>query len=147
MSGSGPIASADAAIRAMWDARWDGPSDVPVRWDANSHEPIPSAATVSHWLHNIIEFSGERTVAFGGGRGANERELTGRVLITVFAKRGHGEATLRGLLDDALDVFRSQRSDGLTFVGEWGFPDGAPSDDGIWWYRQALAAFVYRFQG
>lgn len=142
-----PYASSIAAIKAIWDAGWTGET-APVRWHHNAAgDTTPNASTAPHWLHIAVEFEGESTVAFGGGRKARERELTGNVVLRVFAKRGAGEAELLRLLDKALGVFRGEASPPLSFIGEAVLRDPGASLDGIWFVRSAISAFVYRFQG
>lgn len=141
-----PYASAITAIEAIWTAGWTGES-APVRWHHNTAETTPNAGTSGHWLHLAVEFEGEATVAFGGGRKARERELTGNVVLRVFAKRGLGEAELLRLLDKALGVFRGEASAPLSFIGEVVLREPGASVDGIWFIRSAIAGFVYRFQG
>lgn len=67
---------------------WPAPAGVPVLWHHNGSDAIPSRATTQHWLHLAVEHSSERLVAFGGGRGAHEKELHGSVVIRVMARAG-----------------------------------------------------------
>ena len=145
-----PYAAAAAAVRAMWDATWPGLSEAAtVYWDHNTNDPVPARGTVPHWMHLAVEFEAEGVRAFGGGRGANERELEGTVVVRALASRGIGEAELLRLLDRATGVFRGRRSsDGkLSFVGDSVLPQPGASADGVWWVRSAIVAFTYRFQG
>lgn len=141
-----PFASAIAAVEAIWAAGWTGEA-APVRWHHNTADATPNAITYGHWLHIAVEFDGETTAAFGGGRRARERELSGNVVIRVFAKRGLGEAELLRLLDKALTVFRGEAVPPLSFIGDVVLRDPGASVDGIWFIRSAIAGFIYRFQG
>jgi hypothetical protein len=142
-----PFASATTAVEAIWTAGWTGET-APVRWHHNAApSATPNAVSVSHWLHLAVEFDGETTAAFGGGRRARERELSGNVVIRVLAKRGLGEAELLRLLDKALTVFRGEATAPLSFIGDVVLRDPGASVDGIWHVRSAIAGFVYRFQG
>ena len=143
-----PYASATDAVTGIWSAGWPAPDGVPVLWHHNTSDPAPSrAAGTKHWLHVAVEFMGERIVAYGGGLGSNERELDGAVVIRVLAARGIGDATQLQLLDQALAVFRGVRVEPLTFIGEAAQPSPGATDDGAWWVRSAITAFVYRFRG
>lgn len=138
---------ASDAVRAVWAANWPAPAGVPVRWHMNTEEQVPDVGTTTHWLHLAVEFIEERIRAFGGGRFANDRVLSGSVVIRVFAARGHGEDTSLGLLSDAMTAFRSRRDGNLSFVGEAMIPEPGASEDGNWWVRSAIAVFEFRFQG
>lgn len=144
---SGPYADAAAAVEAMWAANWTPVDGVPVLWHHNSSEAAPSRATTAHWLHVAVEFDGEAAVAFGSGLRQAERELQGSVVIRVLAARGLGEATALGYLDAALSVFRGARVGALSFIGDMPLQQPGASDDGAWWVRSGIAAFVYRFRG
>lgn len=146
MSGATPYGSAHTAIEAIWTAGWTGES-VPVRWHHNTADATPNAGTTPHWLHLAIEFEGERTIAFGGGRKQRERELFGSVVIRSHAKRNMGETELLRLLDKAAAVFRGEHSGALSFIGDTVLQQPGASVDGIWWIRSAIVGFVYRFQG
>lgn len=141
------IADSVAAITARWTAAWVPVTGVPVVWHQNLSDAAPVAPAGAHWLHLAVEHSSDEMVAFGGGRGANERELQGAVAIRVLAKRGAGETTQLQLLDSALDVFRSYRSGALSFLGATGLDQPGASSDGLWWVRSGIAVFVYRFRG
>ncbi len=144
---SGPYADSLDAIEAAWTAGWPAPAGVPVVWHQNTSDVIPAASTYQHWLHIAVEHTGERLVAFGGGRAANEREVLGSVVIRVMAQRGRGEATQLSLLDQALAVFRSRRDGPLSFIGASVIDQPGASADGIWWVRSGIAVFTYRFRG
>lgn len=142
---SGPYADSVTAIRALWTANWSpSVSGVVVRWQENANDQIPTA---DNWLHIQIEHGGEDLIAFGGGRAQNEIELQGRIIVAVMSKRGRGEADGLTLLDEALEVFRSQRTGALSFIGTHVNPEPGPSADGMWFVRMGLSAFTYRFQG
>lgn len=143
---STPYASAITIVQAIWSAGWTGES-APVLWHQNTADATPNAATTTHWLHLAVEFERERTIAFGGGRRARERELEGTVSIRSLAKRNMGESELLRLLDKAVGVFRGEHSAPLSFIGDAVLTQPGASADGIWWVRSAIAGFVYRFQG
>lgn len=140
-------ASAVSEIKAIWDADWTPVTGVPVIWHSNGSDAAPSRKGTSHWLHIAVEFEEEMAVAFGGGPRQAERELHGTVVIRVLAARGQGEATALGYLDDALSVFRGHRVGALSFIGSMALQQPGASDDGAWWVRSGIAAFVYRFRG
>lgn len=146
MSG-GPYAEAAAALEALWLARWPAPADVPVLFHDNTDEPVPSRIDTAAWLHVSIEFDEEQAVAFGSGYGLTERTLGGAVVLRVLAARGTGETAALALLDQALAVFRGQRVGPLSIIGAMPLQQPGASDDGAWWIRSAIAAFVYRFRG
>jgi len=140
-------AAAIAAVQAMWTAYWPHGTTYDVLWRSNSLDQMPQPGANPVWVELDVQFLVERLTAFGAGQRANERLLSGRVLITVHAAAGSGEATSLSLMDDALDVFRSRVSGALSFIGDAVYPMPGPSEDGLWWDRSAVAAFTYRFQG
>ncbi len=145
---SGPYGDAQAAIEALWATEWAALAEsAPIRWHHNTKEAVPVRATDPHWLHLAIEFDGERVVAYGGGRQANERELEGSVVIRSLASMGLGETECLRLLDAAIGCFRGRRVSGLSFIGEVTLRQPGAEEDGNWWIRSALVAFTYRFQG
>lgn len=135
------------AVQTVWTANWPAPVGVPVRWHANTEEQVPDVGTTTHWLHLSVEYAEEAIRAFGGGRFANDRVLSGSVVIRVMAARGEGEDTGLDLLDDAMTTFRSRRTGALSFIGDAMIPEPGASEDGNWWVRSAIAVFEFRFQG
>lgn len=142
-----PYAAAEAAVRGLWSARWPHGGTYGVQWKTNDLSVAPDPSSVSYWLELETQFLAERAQAFGAGLGANEKLLSVRVLITVNAARGLGDTTQLTLLDDAVAVFRSQRSGSLSMIGDAVHAIPGPSADGNWWQRHAVAAGHYRFQG
>jgi len=143
-------AAVDAAVRALWAARWvPGPTPPQVVWFDNSPLPPLTPPTV----HLAVTYGAERLVAFGAGLGANERILDGFVTVRVFHKTGSGQATVLALLDAAVAVFRSQRAQGLDFLGDIDAVDALDSDGtsearrASLWHRGAVVPFEYRLQG
>ena len=141
-----PLAACDAAVRAMWASGWAGDAAVPVLWGANENRELPDPAKVPDWLHLVVEFSGEAPIAFGRGRGSVEREMTGRVQLSVMSRRGTGETRNLRLLDLGLHAFRGRRAGPLTMLGDAPFADPEPAPEGAWWVRQATVPFVFRFR-
>jgi len=142
-----PYTDAVAAIEAAWLARWPAPAGVPVLFHSNTDFATPSRGDTAAWLHVSIEFDDERAVAFGSGPGLAERELGGSVVVRVFGARGTGETVTLGLLDEALGVFRGTRAGALSFIGSMPLQQPGASEDGAWWVRSGIAAFVFRFRG
>jgi hypothetical protein len=139
------MAACLTAIQGVWTANWARTE--PVRWHQNTGETIPAAGTYPHWLHLAVEFAEEEVVAFGAGRGLNERRLRGSVVIRGYAESGRGETTLLAMLDAAVAAFRSKRVGDLSFVGVMVLPEPGASKDGNWWIRTGIAPFEYRFRG
>lgn len=142
-----PYAAAEAAVRALWTDRWSHGTTYAVQWKTNDLSVAPDPSDTSYWLELETQFLAERVTAFGAGLGSGERLLSVRVLITVNAARGLGDTTQLTLLDDAVAVFRSQRSGSLSMIGDAVHAIPGPSADGNWWQRHAVAAGHYRFQG
>lgn len=140
-------AAAIAAVQALWTTYWPHGTTYDVIWRSNALDVMPQPGADPTWVELDVQFLVERTMAVGSGLRANEKHLSGRVMITVHAALGSGETTSLALLDAALDVFRSRRSGALSFIGDAVFPMPGPSEDGLWWDRSAVAAFTYRFQG
>jgi hypothetical protein len=133
-------------IISIWNAAWTH-STVPVYWHANDADPVPDPSTVRHFLRNEVDFGRETVRAFGGGRFANERILTGSVLLRVFAARmERSENTLLDLMSDAIAAFRSVRTETLSFIHASGFDESA-AEDGNWYMRGSLVVFEYNFVG
>ena len=145
MTDTTPYSSCVSAIETMWSGAWD--SETPYIWQHNSDDPVPSIYSTQYWLHLAVEFEDERAVAFGQGSFNVERELRGVVVVRVFGARGVGETTILSLLDQALVVFRSQKTTGLSFIGTMPLLQPGASEDGSFWIRSAIAPFVYRFRG
>lgn len=143
---SNPFTEAISIAEALWAARWTN-TEIPVLWHQNTRDATPSRINTDYWVHVAVEIDEEQAIAFGGGPGQIERELRGCVVIRVFGARGAGETTILQLLDDAVNVYRSQRSDGFSVIGSMPLQQPGASDDGSWWIRTAIAAFVYRFRG
>lgn len=141
----GAYTDAEAAVRSMWSANWAGSEQV--IWRENGVEETPNVGEGDLWLDMEVAFLRETVVAYGGGTRANERELSGRVIIGAMAPRGSGQTALFTLLDSAVDAFRSRRSGGLSMIGEAIHPEAGPSEDGSWFRRAAVVVFTYRFQG
>jgi hypothetical protein len=143
---STPYSDVISIIETLWTSRWPH-DDITVIWHHNSSETIPSRATTQNWVHVAIEFVEEQAIAFGQGPGQTERQLRGDIVVRVLSARGAGEATTISLLDDALNVYRSQRSGGLSIIGAMPLQQPGASDDGGWWIRSGIASFTYRFRG
>lgn len=142
--------NADAAIKALWAARWPtAHAAVPVFWHENTNPTLPDPSDAAAWLHLAVEFDAEDIRAFGGGPGANDRVIYGSITIRVFAAAGTGEATALDLLSDAVAVFAGRRSDdgALSCIGPSTYPAPQAALDGVWWYRVALVSWQFRYQG
>jgi hypothetical protein len=138
-----PYASSMTAIKAMWDSRWDG--SYPSIWQENNRDILPNVSETPIWLHLTLDYTREDTISFGSP-GNHERELTGTILINVFAKRGIGDVEQLSALDKALSVFRGQRVGSLTIAGST--PLSIPGNDetGQWSIRSGFSGFVWRFR-
>lgn len=136
-------------IQALWDEKWAVYAhDVPVLWHRNIRSlPVPDATEAPFWLHVAVDFGVENLVAFGSGRFHNGRRLYGALGVSVFSAVNEGEDFALQLLDDALAVFRSERRDALSFIGEIGSMDEGGSEDGVWYMRAARLLFEFRFTG
>lgn len=136
------------AVKAVWAANWPHGAAWPVFWRSNENPIVPEPAEVDHhWFELSIEFGDDAIAAFGGGRGANERDQTGAVVVRVFTERGYGEDEALDLLSDAVAAFRSRRDGVLSFVGSVTGIDEGGTVDGNWWQRAAVIAFSYRHIG
>lgn len=141
-------------VLGVFNAGWAHPG-VPVFWRADDLEPRPDPSDVANFLRNSILFGPEKTLAFGGGRGANLKSKFGQVEFLVFAARGMGnEDDLLDLLSDAVATLRSTRVAGsygpgsdLSFIGDGAGFDVGPSEDGNWFVRGERVTFEYRFTG
>lgn len=135
------------AIQAVWVARWPHGTTWPVIWRSNASPVLPDPGDTTHWLELSIDFGEDALAAFGGGRGANEREQTGAVVVRVFTAAGYGEDEALDLLSDAVAAFRSRRDGSLSFIGSITGIDEGGVEDGNWWQRAAVIAFAYRHIG
>lgn len=151
---SGLYRSIETDIIGLFNATWAHPS-IPVFWRVNDLEPLPDPATVPHFLRNTILYDTEDLLAFGGGRGRNQKSQNGTVEFVAFAARSLvSEDTLLDLLWDATQTVRSQRLTGtyaggsdLSFVGEGNHFDVNPVEAGNWFVRGCRMFFDYRFIG
>lgn len=136
------------AVQAVWAANWThSADDPPVIWHANTAPQVPDAGAVPHWLLLSVEFGEDGIAAYGAGRFANDRRLTGSVVVRVFATTGSGENTALDLLSDAVAALRSRRDGALSFIGNVAGIDEGGTEDGNWWQRAAVIAFEYRHAG
>jgi hypothetical protein len=136
------------AIQAVWTANWPHAANTPpVLWHSNLAPQVPDIGTAAHWLLLAVEFGQDQIAAYGAGRLANDRRLSGSVVVRVFAAHGTGEDTALDLLSDAVAALRSRRDGPLSFIGAITGIDDGGSDDGNWWLRAAVIAFEYRHAG
>lgn len=134
-------------IISLWNSGWTHVG-VPAYWRANDADPLPDPSSISHFLRNEVDFGRERMMAYGAGRFGNERSQFGSVLLTVWADRAlRSEDTALELLADGMAIFRSVRSNELSFIGEGSGFTMEPSEDGNWFVRGAQLVFEYRFIG
>ena len=139
-------------VIGLFNLTWPHPL-IPVYWRTNDLEVIPDPSTVSYFLRNTVIFGPEDYIAFGGGRGSNDKALHGVVEMVGFASRSKvGERDLLELLWDATQTFRSKRVAGsfpggsdLSFIGPGSTFDLAPEESGNWYIRGTRVAFAYRF--
>ncbi len=139
-------------VLAVFNGAWSHP-DVPVFWRTNDLEVLPDPATTAFFLRNTVIFGLEGYLSFGGGRGANDKNLDGAVEIVAFASRSKvSERQLLELLWDATETFRSKRVVGsfaggsdLSFIGPGSTFDVPAEESGNWFIRGTRVAFTYRF--
>lgn len=139
-------------VLALFNLTWAHP-DVPVFWRTNDLEVLPDPLTTPFFLRNTVIFGPEAYIAFGGGRGANDKTIDGVVEIVGFSSRSKvSERNLLELMWDATQTFRSKRVAGsfaggsdLSFIGHGSAFDIAPEESGNWYMRGTRVAFVYRF--
>ncbi len=139
-------------VIAVFNSGWTVPA-TPVFWRTNDLEVLPDPSSTPYFLRNTVLFGVETYLAFGSGRGANEKCLNGMVEIVGFASRFKvSERELLELLSIAMQAFRSKRVVGsypggsdLSFTGLASDFNVAPEESGNWFIRGARAAFEYRF--
>ncbi len=139
-------------IIALFNLTWASPL-VPILWRENDLEPLPDPATTRYFLRNTVLYGPETYLAFGGGRGQNEKCQFGMVEIIGFAARAEvSERQLLDLMWDATSTLRSKRVPGsypggsdLSFVGAGSAFDVNPTESGNWFMRGVRVAFEYRF--
>lgn len=137
-------------VKALWEEKWPGYGHltVPVLWNNNVQNlPIPEQADTPFWLHLEVDFGVEELVAFGNGRFRNERRLYGALSVRTFSAINTNDQFGLQLLDDALAVYRSERRDTLSFIGDIGSMDEGGAEDGAWYERSARLMFEFRFSG
>jgi hypothetical protein len=147
------------AVIERWNAEWKH-TDVTVSWRDNTVIPALDPAFggrdgdgTPHFFRNEIDFGRESIIAFGMGRGQNQRVQYGSVVLRLFTSILIGdEDEALDLLHDATSVFRSYRTidrDGndLSVIGEGSGFDWGPDENGIWFVRGQLTVFEYRFLG
>ena len=134
------------AIRAAWDARWPHGTAYRVLWQQNDNESVPEPGEARAWLHIAIDFDGEDVRAFAGGREASDREWRGTIEIRVIAETGFGDDAALDLLDDAVNVYRSRREGGLSFIdGSTEIFDSA-TEDGAWFVRGTMLPWTQEYR-
>jgi hypothetical protein len=132
------------AVQATWAAHWPHGTDYEVLWHQNE---LPVVPTATHWLHLTLDFGTDIIRAFGNGRLAAERLLSGSVVIRVFCPQGYGEDGALDLLSDAVATLRGRRDGPLSFTGAISNLDGDAAENGTWWTRAAVVSFEYRHVG
>jgi hypothetical protein len=141
-------------VEALFAANWSEPG-VLVLWRDNDIDPSPDPNVSSSFLRNSVLPGIERTIAYGGGAGANEKILFGTVEFIVFTAQGlQSEDPLLHLLSAAVATVRSRRVDGtygpgadLSFIGDGSHFDIDPTENGNWYVRGCRMFFQYRFRG
>ncbi len=139
-------------VVALFNATWNHPG-ILVLWRENDLEPLPDPSTTPYFLRNTVLFGMEAYLAFGSGRGQNQKCLYGMVEFVGFAARAEvSERQLLELLWDATGTLRSKRVVGsfaggsdLSFVGPGSSFDVSPTESGNWFMRGVRVAFEYRF--
>jgi hypothetical protein len=136
-------------VKALWEEKWPVYGHpYPVLWNNNVQNlPIPEQAETDYWLHMEVDFGVEQLVAFGNGRFSNERRLYAMLGVRVFSAISTSDTFGLQLLDDALKVYRSERRDTLSFIGDIGSMDEGGTEDGAWYERSARLMFEFRFSG
>lgn len=141
-------------VIALFNLTWTHPG-VPVFWRTNDLEVLPDPSSTAFFLRNTVIFGPEDYLAFGGGRGSNDKSLNGVIEIVGFASRSKvSERQLLDLLWDATQTFRSKRVAGsyvggsdLSFIGPGSTFDIDPEESGNWFMRGTRVAWTYRFVG
>ena len=109
-------------VEALFAANWSEPG-VPVLWRDNDIDPMPDPGVSSSFLRNTVLPGIEKTIAYGGGPGANEKLLFGTVEFIVFTARSPaavqkrsvsfptmwmGESSLAAIVSTGPDGFRKR---------------------------------------
>lgn len=89
----------------------------------------------------------ERPAAWGGGVGANEWDIVGRIEAYVHVPVFSGLALARAIRDDFAIVFRGQRFSGVSCSGVTPLGNGYRPDKGNVYAIPAVVDFTYRFRG
>lgn len=140
-------------VVALFNATWNHDADILVLWRVNDLEPLPDPSTTRYFLRNTVLFGAETYLAFGSGRGHNQKCHFGMVEFVGFAARSEvSERQLLDLLWDATETLRSKRVVGsftggsdLSFVGPGSAFDVSPTESGNWFMRGVRVAYEYRF--
>jgi len=141
-------------VVAVFNATFNHPS-VPVFWRMNDLEVAPDPSTTPLFMRNTVLFGPESMMAFGGGRGSNEKCLDGFAELVGFASRSKvSERVLLDLMADATAAFRSKRVIGsypggsdLSFTGDGSTFHLQPEETGNWYLRGCRVFWEYRFVG
>lgn len=128
------------AIRSRLTAQWARPEPIVYQ---NEVATVPEAPFL---LVSIIG-ENERLAAWGGGPGAHEWEIVGRLEAYVNVPVFSGLALARTIRDDFAIVFRGQRFSGVTCYGATPFGDGYRPDKGNVYTVSTVVDFIYRFKG
>jgi hypothetical protein len=142
----------DALVRSIWTAGWTH-VDVPTFWRAQEVGVLPDPRITPHFMRNELTYGRESTIAFGGGRFANQKLKYGSVVLRVFSDTNLANDTVAlGLLSDAEAVYRSLRTGAISFIGGMSGFDENDADEplmdaGNWTMRGSLIVWQYRFTG
>jgi hypothetical protein len=128
-----------AAIRARLTDEWTA---CPVAWENESFTVPETVAGPQPWM--MVEITGsqfqQQTIG-AGSRDANRWREMGQMWIHVFAPTNTGSATARGLLHQAVDLFRGTELGTTTFLGaSIGIGERAEVN-GTWWRLSAAIDF------
>lgn len=154
------------AVMGAWNAGWTR-TDVPVLWREN--EPLPlidpvsggggfpgqkngNGAGLPYFFRNEVDFGLEEIAGFGGGRHHNLRVQYGSVILRNFTSVTVGsEDEALKLISAARKIFRSYRVQqddwDLSFIGSGSGFDWGPTENGVWYIRNSIEVFAFRFPG
>lgn len=142
---STPFSDCETKIREIFETYWTHDPNITVFWgDDWQKADVPKDAEA--WISLVVVFLDETIRAFGAGRFANERAISGVVEGTVFGRAGQGLDDVTQRLDQLMSVFRSRRDGALSFVSA---PKVivSPPRFGVWQGLTAMIPFEWRFVG
>jgi hypothetical protein len=137
------FSAAATAIRTRFETQWAvSNSSVPVFWE-NENNRLPE--TEAPFVHIQIRLGASRIVTLGGESNNVHRQF-GEVIIRLFEVSQYGMDRIRGLADDAAEIFRSYATTPLRFFAS--APTGGVEElDGNYAIVTVIASFQYDLIG